>query len=141
LILFICSSISFLSFSPLSLSENLSSLAARVIFDATILATFPFSSFGAFWTYPCPNSTPYFGAFPSPLRCLNSAFSAPSSCTVLEGSFDILSSPPARASSLAARTGPAVAERLGTVFLARFSRYLARTFFSSKSLTITAAKS
>ena len=59
--------------------------------------------------------TPCFGPFFPDFRCLNIAFSAPSSWTVDDGRLASLSNPPAREIILAARGPPSMAHMLGQV--------------------------
>src|SRR3989339_1802857 len=107
----------------MSLFEYRSALAAMHILDASARAMAPRCHAGAVWTSMCWNRMPCFGGLLPFLRCLNMAFSAPRSCTVLDGIDASLLRLPACMINLAPTTGPAMADMLGATWAILDSTY------------------
>src|SRR5579875_2562372 len=72
----------------------------------------------------CCKIIPCFGGLPPLFRALNNAFSAPSTCIVLDGNLASLSIPPALAISLAPIAAPAIAVTFGATLFIFFSTCL-----------------
>ena len=74
---------------------------------------------------------PCFGGLAPVFSVLNSAFSAPSTCSVLDGIFAIFSSPPAIEMSFAERTAPSTEVMFGAT-----SPMILSVYFSACSLKL-----
>jgi len=86
---------------------------------AKVRATFPRTHWGDRITHGWAKRKPCFGGGEPVLRWAKKAFSAPSTCTVLEGNFAKRSRPPAPTQRRAASMGPIRVLRLGRCVSAR----------------------
>ena len=106
----------------LSPSPYASTRAAMAAFAAMVRAILPRCHLGAECIRWCWKSRPCFGGSLPDFMDLKSAFSAPSTCMVLDGIEASFCRLPARESSLAATTLPSTADRLGASSPSRSSR-------------------